>query len=296
MLAKNLLQVSVILSFFVSFLCCCTNGESSKDVPKDGEKITYYEGSKQIKIYIPYKNYLWHGLYKEFYSSGKLKMETLYAKGKKFGYHKTYFENGNLQLESYYKDNKKDSLVRRFFESGQLEWEGFYKNNKLEGNDKTFYINGNLHTHSFYSEGNKHGEQKAYYPSGKPKYIAFYNHGEAGLGLKEYDEKGKLIQYNYKLLVTEENKLAFDNLYLIKVQIQPERSNSKVYIGEMVGGKFLSGNVKKMLRNNGVYIENIYIPKGRSFMGSFDVVAFIETSFGNQLLLTKKINIAENNL
>lgn len=294
MLKSNILII--ILSFLGCIFLNSCGEESAKDVPKDGEKVSYYKGNKQIRTYIPYKNYLWHGTYKEYYENGTVKMETLYEQGKKNGFHKTYFEDGKLHTEAYYKIGKKDSIMRVFFANGQKEWDSYYKLDKLEGKEMSFYSDGKLHTEFFYKNGKKDGEQKAYYKSEKLKYVAYFKNGEVGTGLKEYSEDGKEIKHNYKMVVTEENKLAFNNEYWIIIQVQPTNVAAKVYFGDLDSEKYLSSNVIKVVGKDGKYIQKIPIPKNTSFMRSFYAIAIIETSFGNQLLLTKKVNIAENNI
>jgi antitoxin component YwqK of YwqJK toxin-antitoxin module len=295
MLQSNIRAILVLFSLLGIFLNSC--GEAIKDTPKDGEKITYYKGDKQIKTYIPYKNYLWHGFYKEYYANGNVKVETFYEQGKKSGLHRTYFEDGKLHTETYYnKEGRKDSVMRGFFASGQIEWEGYYKSDKLEGKDIRFYANGKLHRDFFYKNGKKDGEQKAYYKSDKLKYVAYFKNGEVGTGLKEYEEDGKEIKHNYKIVVTEENKLAFEDEYWITIKIQPDNVAAKVYVGDLDNEKYLSSKMSKVIRKDGMYIQKIHIPKNTSFMKSFYAIAIIETVFGNQLLLTKKVNVAENNI
>ena len=83
------------------------------------------------------------GLWREWYSEGVLKNETLYTGGrsssvrhwfsngqlfisfeessKQTGVYKTYFENGQIEKESYIKNNKMDSLEYHWDELGRLK-------------------------------------------------------------------------------------------------------------------------------------------------------------------------------
>ena len=51
---------------------------------------------------------------KEYYPSGKLKLETTYRDGKKDGIEKIYFESGKLRGETPYKDGKKEGKMRLY--------------------------------------------------------------------------------------------------------------------------------------------------------------------------------------
>jgi uncharacterized protein len=59
--------------------------------------------------------------YKEYYESGQLKEEILYANGLITGVKKEYFENGKLKREEPYLDWVLNGEVKEFYESGKLK-------------------------------------------------------------------------------------------------------------------------------------------------------------------------------
>lgn len=90
--------------------------------------------------------------------------------------------------------------------------------------------------------------------------------------------------------------MAFEDEHWVTIQIQPDNAAAKVYFGDLSEEKYLSSKKSQVTRKDAKYIQKIHIPKNTSFMQSFYAIVIIETAFGNQLLLTKKVNVAENNI
>ena len=69
---------------------------------------------------------------KEFYPSGKLKLEfSLNTNGKMEGIHKVYYESGKLKSEGNYINGKLEGIVKWYYERGNLWIEANYKSGKL---------------------------------------------------------------------------------------------------------------------------------------------------------------------
>ncbi len=62
-----------------------------------------------------------HGVYKDYYSNGKVRLEMKYKKGKLI-YKKTYFDNGELRRFYVYRDEKRIK-EKTYYENGQLQSE-----------------------------------------------------------------------------------------------------------------------------------------------------------------------------
>lgn len=84
----------------------------------DGKKvgsIKYKEGGQETTGTIP------DGLYKVYFSSGKLKAEIPYKNGLAEGLCKNYYEKGNLQFESNFTDGKLNGELKEYYPDGHLK-------------------------------------------------------------------------------------------------------------------------------------------------------------------------------
>lgn len=69
-----------------------------------------------------------HGVSKQYFPSGKLKVEIEYVHGDKIRADQ-YYENGKLQMRLHYKDGMKHGLRSKYWKSGQLSSELMYSMN-----------------------------------------------------------------------------------------------------------------------------------------------------------------------
>lgn len=102
-----------------------------------------YYSSGILKVESNYLNYELSGIWKRFYNSGELEWEVMYKEGYKEGFYKQFYKNGNIKLKGINKKNKKEGIEKRFTEDGLLEWEGTYKNGVFSKTWNYFDASGN---------------------------------------------------------------------------------------------------------------------------------------------------------
>jgi antitoxin component YwqK of YwqJK toxin-antitoxin module len=114
------------------------------------------------------------GIYKEYYSNGKLNFEQTYGTtpntyGKLYGPFKNYNTRGILISEGIYEDGLISGYFNEYYDSGAIRLETYYRNGKISGPMTTYYENGNIHiksTHTyeddFSREYNRDGKYEEY--------------------------------------------------------------------------------------------------------------------------------------
>ncbi len=159
----------------------------------DGVIILINEYKKGFLLYREYinrtdPNGLKQGLWKEFYTNGKVKEEITYLNDKKNGYLKKYDSLGTLlSIEKYINDEpvlyaeelKEYELRRDYYPNGQIRIEGSYYNNKPDGIRREFdslgnvvkgyiFVDGVLYGEGIIDRlGKKQGQWKEYYENGQ---------------------------------------------------------------------------------------------------------------------------------
>lgn len=99
-----------------------------------------------------------------FYKDGKIvekeikkafKEEKIKVKTLKHGLQKEWYTNGTLKLEGNYKNNYKDGIFRKWYENGQIKELATYRRDTLIGEGKWYHENGQMSSHEKYdNEGN----------------------------------------------------------------------------------------------------------------------------------------------
>ena len=84
----------------------------------------------------------------EGFSLDQLIEEGEYMDNRKVGIWKKYFSNGKLQNEITYKSGRPNGFAKIYYENGNLKEEGLWKGNKWIGNYKYYYENGMIY-HEF---------------------------------------------------------------------------------------------------------------------------------------------------
>jgi antitoxin component YwqK of YwqJK toxin-antitoxin module len=91
----------------------------------------------------------------------------------KEGLQKEYYESGKLKIEGSYKNHKREGILKIYHENGELGWEENYINNELEELAKEYYKNGEYRYIDTYKDGKKIN-RKAYTARGKLEFDQDY--------------------------------------------------------------------------------------------------------------------------
>jgi len=119
--------------------------------------------------------------------------EGSFRDNRKMGIWKKYFSNGKLQNEITYQNSRPNGYAKIYYDNGQLKEEGLWKGNKWIGEYKLYHENGNLyHEFDFNPMGKREGVQKYYHENGEVMIEGEWAMGKESGYLKEYYEDGTL--------------------------------------------------------------------------------------------------------
>ncbi|HRU02358.1 MAG TPA: hypothetical protein P5239_11720, partial [Victivallales bacterium] len=80
-----------------------------------------------------------HKSYKEYYKSGKIKIECTYDNGKINGPYVYWYENGQKALEGVLKNGLREGQFTEFYPDGRKKFVYTFKDDKLDGLWQEFY-------------------------------------------------------------------------------------------------------------------------------------------------------------
>ncbi len=283
----------VALLLLVALFACQPN-ESTFD-GKNGLKIVHHKGRGVVKARINYKGGKADGLYQAYYPSGKLHSETYYKQGQRHGKATFYYENGKVKSEDFYKEDVHDSTSKVYDPDGKLKVECAYLEGRYHNRYAAYYPNGRLRQELHYKNGMYHGEQKHFYPTGQLKTIVYFREGFPGTGTKQYSESGKLLDPGVSISVEEINQLAMKSEYTYRVRLSSPRPDDKVFLGTLLEGKYMHPSMFPLRKVNG-YFEHVYkVPRYASYTEAANIIVRTKTASGEDLVLTRKLNVSLNN-
>lgn len=186
--------------------------------------------------------------------------EGVFVNNKKSGLWKGYFTSGKLKYLINYVDNKPFGNAKLYYESGQLAEEGTWQENKWVGPYKYYYPNGALfYDWKFDESGKRTGEQKYYHENGKPMYEGEWKDGKNSNNLTIFDETGvKIGERVYK-----DSKFAETINYGTAVK-ETKNTASKDYLDFNLTGNSTTVNMNGKVDRSG-YFEKGKLMDGTSF-------------------------------
>ncbi|NSW45880.1 MAG: toxin-antitoxin system YwqK family antitoxin [Bacteroidales bacterium] len=165
---KKIIIIILILNSAIVFAQKDTLNQTDSDGKQHGYWIITENGTKSEEG--RFEHGIKVGVWKAYFSSGKIKSMITYQSGKPNGYAKFFYENGNVSEEGIWKENK---------------WVGDYK---------YYHPNGNPAYEWKYSEaGKRTGIQKYYHENGKIMIEGEWKEGKENGTIREFDKNGKLI-------------------------------------------------------------------------------------------------------
>jgi hypothetical protein len=213
------------------------------------------------------------GLKKYYANDGKLKTELTIVKGKRNGVAKTYYKNGKVSLEMNYKMGKRDGTSKRYYENGTLYQETNYKEDKIDG------------------------VREKYREDGKPMSIARYENDRPCSGLQEFLLKGEKKDNFPSIVITPEDRLKPEGVYIINLSLSDKSRRVKFYIGNLSASGCLSEKLISVMsdKNTGKGRVPYSLPPGGFMMEELNFVAEVETILGNTYVTQKKFFVSIEN-
>jgi MORN repeat variant len=213
------------------------------------------------------------GLKKYYSTDGKLKTELTILKGKRNGIARTYYKNGKVSLEMNYKTGKRDGLSKRYYEDGTLYQETNYKDDKIDG------------------------IRKKYREDGKPMAIARYENDHPCSGLREFLLKGGEKDNFPSIVISPEDRLKREGVYIINLSLSDKSRRVKFYIGNLSSSGCLTEKLISVMMDKSTGTGKIpyTLPPGAFMMEELNFVAELETMSGNTFITQKKFYVSIEN-
>jgi len=113
------------------------------------------------------KDSLKQGVWRTFYSGGKLKSETVYKNNKKQGLEISWYNSGCIKQETFFNNGQLDGPVTFYSHNCKKELTESYKNGVKEGLETAYYSNGRIKSEGNFKKGNLDGVYKVYNKNGE---------------------------------------------------------------------------------------------------------------------------------
>ena len=231
----------------------------------------------------------------EYYSDGTIKSETEVKDTMAHGLMKQYDRDGNISSVYTFNMAKLDGPAVSYYPSGKLKLKMYYKNGKREGTTQWYYSTGELYRTIPYKNGKIDGVQITYYKDGKIMAEAPFRENMPGIGLREYNMKGELLNDNIKIIVREENRLFAENKYILRLSLSEPQSGAEFYMGELVEGKYIDPLQWQLPGRDGEASYMITLAKGGFRMETLILTASYKTSKSNYNVISRTYNLAIDN-
>ena len=228
----------------------------------------------------------------EYYKNGKLKSVCQVKDKKRDGICKYYNEDGSLKGRTEFKLNKFHGKSISYYKNGKVKAEAYYLNHQKDGTWKYFYSNGKTRIIENYRYDELNGLKQKFYENGKLMMENEYLNGKPSIELKEYDEKGNLIDNKTEIEIEVIDNIALTNEYILKLSLSSKSQRVKYYQGKLTEGKFLPPLYNEIPSKYGVGTYKIYIYRGTTMMEKINLIAKKKTKLGHTQIITKTYNLA----
>jgi len=200
-----------------------------------------------------------------------------------------------LVSETTYKNGVRDGLKKTFYQSGRLRQTFWYVNGLRQDSSRWFFEEGQVFRTTPYKNDTVDGIQKQFYRTGKLKAKITYIKGLRVPILQEFTMEGKLIGGYPQMVVNSRDDYNSKGTYLVTLSLSDKSTKVRFFRGEFYNGVFDTSKCEKIKTVDG--IGKIYLKKTGSPKPEYvGVIAEILTSFGNNYIIYKKIDLPYKDL
>ena|GEM_PF-1014611 len=212
------------------------------------------------------------------------------------GVYKSYHPDGYLYSEVSYKDGKKDGISRRFYSDGKVHSIIEYREGKKVGTSKWLYTSGEVYRETPYTDGKVDGIQKKYYRDGTVQAEIPYSYSNRKVGLKEFNERGKLLTSYPEIRIDPIDRIKTHERYTLELRLSNNSKNVKFYFDAIKDSIFIPDGKQFVLTDEGVgMVEFVYREIG-GYPQHINLVAVYRTKNGNSKILQKSFRLPNDHL
>jgi antitoxin component YwqK of YwqJK toxin-antitoxin module len=275
------------LGLIIALVLSCGTPDKQGATSKKDDKQDSAAGSSEANVI------------REYYSNGKIKIETSAIGNLRQGPTKSYDRQGRLLSVVYYVNNIREGIATNYYAvSGKVNSTLVYKNGIKEGDEIWYYENGQAFRVTPYIQAKIEGIQKFYFEDGKLMAEVPYKAGNVGVGLKEYKKDGTLITDYPTLIIRQKDYLANANKVILNIELSDSYAQVKFYRGKLTDGKYLNDDLLLLATQAGTTQIDFNVPPGGGRINQIVVIsANYKTKYGNPLILSKaySLNAVNNN-
>lgn len=208
---------------------------------------------------------------------------------------KQFMSGQYIVSEVTFNNGVREGLTKTFYQSGKLQRTYWYERGLRQDSSCWFYEEGQLFRTTPYVNDTMNGIQKQYYRTGEIKARLGYKNGFRTDFFQEFTRDGKLVTGYPEVVITKEDNYSKNGSYRITIALSDKKIPVNFRRGDLTGGAYDTTKLKKIktLQNAGVIDLRKAGTAGQPYVG---VVSEILTSFGNRLLVYKKIDLPYNDL
>lgn len=262
---------------------------------KNGIKTINFPGTDKICQTIEYKEGKKNGTLKEYFENGNLKTVQHFKDDKNVDSALYYHINGKLAAIQIHNNGEKIGCWKKYNEAGKLYSDMCFEKNRLNGTALTYtYKTLHLIERFNFKDGYKHGKQETFYNSGKPKSIEYYNEDRLCAGTEEWFESGELVNNDFSIKYTEQNKVNLENkLYYIVTLENPSDDDEVFRVSDKDTGNVIS-QIQRLEKKGNQFVLEFSIYQGGFVMEKIKLAAYRKTRLGNTLIKTISFNASVN--
>lgn len=208
------------------------------------------------------------------------------------------YADGTVRAEISYLGDEKHGLAKSYDQKGKLTLELNYVRGKREGVSKKYYEGGKqVYQTTEYKNDNIHGLQRKYREDGALLSEARFIDGQPCQGLKEYLLDGTEKKKYPEIVIKQIDRLQAQGFYRIEVSMSAKVGKVRYYRGKLSRQGCITDQLEPLLldRTERVGIYEYDLPPGGFFMEELNIVAQVETLFGNAYIVQRSIPIAIQN-
>lgn len=208
---------------------------------------------------------------------------------------KQYMSGDRIIKEVTFENGVRQGVMKSFYTDGRVRQTFWYENGLRQDTAKWLYEDGKVFRSTPYKNDTIDGIQQQYYKSGRLKAKLEYKKGYRTLSFQEFTPDGKLVENYPGLVVNTQDNYKSNGTYKITLSLSDKSTKVKYFRGDLTNGVYDTTKVFKINTSNGV--GNLVLKKSASNQANHvGVIAEIFTSFGNNLLVYKKIDLPYNDI
>ena len=206
-----------------------------------------------------------------------------------------YLSGTRLAKEVTFKNGVKHGLMKTFYPSGKVRQTFWYENGLRQDSARWYFEEGQLFRTTPFKNDTVDGIQKQYYRTGRIKAKIGYSRGLRTPYIEEYTPEGKIVGGYPQVVIDTRDDYNTKGMYKITLELSDHSTKVRFYRGDLSGGVFDTTRCEIIKTVNG--IGNVDLRKRESpTSDNIGIIAEILTSFGNNLLVYKKIDLPYNDL